>query len=38
MSVPLRYVNVEDLEAAELILIAQLQQTGYRARRAPTDA
>jgi hypothetical protein len=34
MSVPLKYVNAKDLEAAELILLAQLQQTGYRARRA----
>ena len=30
MSVPLRYVNAKDLEAAELMLLAQLQQTGYR--------
>ena len=30
MSVPLKYVNAKDLEAAEMILIAQLQQTGYR--------
>ena len=30
MSVPLKYVNAKDLEAAELMLLAQLQQTGYR--------
>ena len=38
MSVPLRYVNVEDLEAAELILIAQLQQTDYRTGGALPNA
>jgi hypothetical protein len=38
MSVPLKYVNAKDLEAAELILLAQLQQAGYRTRRAPPDA
>ena len=38
MSVPLRYVNVKDLEAAELILIAQLQQTDYRTGRALPNA
>ena len=38
MSVPLKYLNAKDLEAAELILLAQLQQTGYRARRAPPNA
>ncbi len=34
MSVPLKYVNAKDLEAAELMLLAQLQQTGYRTGRA----
>ena len=33
MSVPLKYVGAEDDEAAELRLLAQLQQVGYRARR-----
>jgi hypothetical protein len=35
MSVPLKYVGAEDEEAAELMLLAQLQQIGYRARRGP---
>ena len=38
MSVPLKYVNAKDLEAAELMLLAQLQQTGYRTGRAPPNA
>ena len=38
ISVPLRYVSATDVETAELLLLAQLQQTGYRTRRAPTDA
>jgi hypothetical protein len=33
MSIPLKYVGVEDEETAELMLLAQLQQIGYRARR-----
>ena len=38
MSVPLKYVNAKDVEAAELVLLAQLQQTGYRTRRGPANA
>ena len=38
VSVPLKYVNAKDLEAAELILLAQLQQIGYRTRRALPNA
>ena len=38
MSVPLKYVNAKNVEAAELILLAQLQQTGYRTRRGPANA
>ena len=34
MSVPLRYVG-GDAEAAELRLLAQLQQIGYRVERRP---
>jgi hypothetical protein len=37
MSVPLKYVGAEDDEAAELRLLAQLQQIGYRARRGSPD-
>ena len=33
MSVPLKYVGAEDEETAELMLLAQLQRIGYRARR-----
>lgn len=33
MDVPLKYVNAEDKEMAELMLLAQLQQVGYRTRR-----
>jgi hypothetical protein len=37
MSVPLRYVGGDE-EAAELRLLAQLQQIGYKARRGrPVD-
>jgi hypothetical protein len=32
MSVPLKYLGAEDIEAAELRLLAQLQRIGYRAR------
>jgi hypothetical protein len=38
MSVPLKYANAKDLEAAELILIAQRQQTDYRTGRALPNA
>ncbi len=38
MSVPLKYVGTEDEETAELQLLAQLQQIGYKARRGrPVD-
>ena len=33
MGIPLKYVNAEDEETAELMLLAQLQQIGYHARR-----
>lgn len=33
MGVPFRYVASEDTETAELMLLHQLQQTGYDARR-----
>jgi hypothetical protein len=33
MSVPLKYISAEDEEAAELQLLAQLQNIGYQARR-----
>ncbi len=33
ISVPLKYLDGEDEEAAELRLLAQLQRIGYRARR-----
>jgi hypothetical protein len=33
MSVPLEYIGAEDDEAAELRLLARLQQIGYRTRR-----
>ena len=36
MSVPLKYVG-GDAEEAELRLLAQLQQMGYRVRRGPQD-
>lgn len=32
MGVPLKYMNAEDEETAELMLLAQLQQIGYSAR------
>jgi hypothetical protein len=35
MSVPLKYVGAEDEETAELMLLAELQRIGYRARRGP---
>jgi hypothetical protein len=35
MAVPLKYVGAEDEETAELVLLAQLQRIGYRARRGP---
>ena len=33
MNVPLKYLDGEDAEAAELRLLAQLQQIGYKVRR-----
>ncbi len=33
VSVPLKYISAEDEEAAELQLLAQLQNIGYQARR-----
>ena len=33
MNVPLEYLDGEDAEAAELRLLAQLQQIGYKVRR-----
>jgi hypothetical protein len=30
MGIPLKYVGAEDEESAELMLLAQLQQMGYR--------
>ncbi len=38
MGVPLKYVNARDVETAELMLLAQLQQIGYRTRRGPPNA
>ncbi|MDQ5812278.1 MAG: hypothetical protein M3358_16385 [Actinomycetota bacterium] len=33
MGIPLKYTGAEDGEAAELMLLAQLQRLGYRVRR-----
>ncbi len=33
MGIPLKYSGAEDGEAAELMLLAQLQRIGYRVRR-----
>ncbi len=33
LSIPLKYTGSEDGEAAELMLLAQLQRIGYRVRR-----
>jgi hypothetical protein len=33
ISIPLKYTGSEDWEAAELMLLAQLQRIGYRVRR-----
>ncbi len=33
MGIPLKYTGSEDGEAAELMLLAQLQRIGYRVRR-----
>ena len=33
MGIPLKYVGAEDEETAELMLLAQLQQMGYRVQR-----
>jgi hypothetical protein len=38
ISVPLKCVNAKDAETAELILLAQLHQTGYRTWRRPPYA
>ena len=38
MSVPLKCVNAKDAETAELILLAQLQQTDYRTGGALPNA
>jgi hypothetical protein len=38
MGVPLKYVNARDVETVELMLLAQLQQIGYRTRRGPPNA
>ena len=37
LGVPLKYVNAKDVETAELLLLAQLQQIGYRTRRRPPN-
>ena len=37
MSVPLKYVGAEDDETAELMLLAQLQRIGYKARRETVE-
>ena len=37
MSVPLKYLGAEDAEAAELRLLAQLQQIGYEVERASSS-
>ena len=36
MTVPLKYVGGDDEEAAELWLMARLQEIGYRVRRGET--
>ena len=38
MAVPLKYTDAEDGEAAELMLLAQLQRVGYRVRRGAPRA
>ena len=38
MGVPLKYVGAEDEEAAELMLLAQLQRIGYRVQRGSPRA
>ena len=38
MGVPLKYMNAEDEETAELMLLAQLQQIGYRTSRGTPGA
>ena len=38
MSVPLKYMSATDVETAELMLLAQLQQIGYRNRRGAPNA
>ena len=38
MGIPLKYTGSEDGEAAELMLLAQLQRVGYRVRRGAPRA
>ena len=38
ISIPLKYTGSEDGEAAELMLLAQLQRIGYRVRRGSPRA
>ena len=38
MGIPLKYVGAEDDEAAELMLLAQLQRMGYRVERDSPQA
>ena len=38
MGIPLKYVGAEDGEAAELMLLAQLQRIGYRVQRGSPRA
>lgn len=38
VGIPLKYIDAEDEETAELMLLARLQQIGYRARRGTPDA
>jgi hypothetical protein len=38
MGIPLKYTGSEDVEAAELMLLAQLQRIGYRVRRGSPRA
>jgi hypothetical protein len=38
VGIPLKYVNAEDEETAELLLLAQLKQIGYRVKRETAGA
>ena len=38
IGIPLKYVGAEDGEAAELMLLAQLQRIGYRVQRGSPRA